>query len=78
MLTPYGVYVNIVCPGCSGLLFSRVGYTDTPILDTNTGKDIQYKLSPKHVATMIVDGLKRDDAVIECNMLWVREHECDS
>lgn len=69
MLTPYGVYVNIVCPGCSGLLCSHVGYTDTPILDTNTGKNIQYKLSPKHVATMIVDGLKRDDAVIECNML---------
>lgn len=71
MLTPYGVFVNIVCPGCSDRSNSCVGYTDTPILDTNTGKNIRYKLSPKHVATMIVDGLKRDDAVIECNLLYV-------
>lgn len=69
MLTPYGVFVNIVCPGCSDRSNSCVGYTDTPILDTITGRDFAYVMSAKDVATMIVDGLKRDDAVIECNML---------
>lgn len=48
----------------------HLGYTDTPILDTNTGKDVSYKLSAKDVAEMIVHGLKHDDAVIECNMMF--------
>ena len=67
MLSPYGDYVSIVCPG----------YTDTPILDTNTGKDMTWKLKPEDVATTIIDGLKRDYAVIECNMAYVRMKNCD-
>ena len=59
MLSQYGVFVNVVCPG----------YTDTPILDTNTGKNVSYKLSAVDVARMTVEGLKADYSVIECNMM---------
>lgn len=46
-----------------------VGYTDTPILDTNTGKNASYILKVEDVAATIIDGLKHDYSVIECNMV---------
>ena len=50
-------------------LHVRVGYTDTPILDTNTGKNASYILKVEDVAATIIDGLKHDYSVIECNMV---------
>lgn len=54
------MHVSLVCPG----------YTQTPILDTNTGKDMNWILNPKDVAAMVIDGLQCDYAVIECNMAY--------
>lgn len=52
--------MNVVCPG----------YTDTPILDTNSGRDASYILKVEDVAATIIDGLKHDYSVIECNMVY--------
>ena len=70
MLSSYGVFVNVVCPGLSSSWDLLLGYTDTPILDTNTGKNVSWKLSPQSVAQMTVHGLERDYSVIECDMLF--------
>lgn len=53
----------------SNIKYESLGYTDTPILDTNTGKNASYILKVEDVAATIIDGLKHDYSVIECNMV---------
>lgn len=69
VLSPYGVFVNVVCPGAHCWSVWWIGYTDTPILDTNSGRDASYILKVEDVAATIIDGLKHDYSVIECNMV---------
>ncbi|KAK8819333.1 hypothetical protein WA577_005283, partial [Blastocystis sp. JDR] len=57
ILEPFGVFVNIVCPGP----------TETAIFDT-TGTYSAGLLSAEWVAQRIVAGLRRDETVIECDM----------
>ena len=38
-------------------------------MDTNTGKNASYILKVEDVAATIIDGLKHDYSVIECNMV---------
>ena len=43
----------------------RVGPTDTAIFDTNNGGNALSMLSAEWVAKRIVDGLRKDETVIE-------------